>query len=61
MTIVGLDFDNTLVRYDNIFHALALEKGLIPRTLEKNKEIIRARLKEDNKEDEFTLMQGGIR
>ena len=29
MTLLGLDFDNTLVRYDNLFHKLALEKGLI--------------------------------
>ena len=30
MTLLGLDFDNTLVRYDKLFHKIALEKGLIP-------------------------------
>ena len=29
MTLLGLDFDNTLVRYDKLFHQLAVEKGLI--------------------------------
>ena len=29
MTLLGLDFDNTLVRYDKLFHKLAKEKGLI--------------------------------
>ena len=26
--IVGLDLDNTLVAYDDLFHALAVERGL---------------------------------
>ena len=29
MTLLGLDFDNTLVRYDKLFYKVALEKGLI--------------------------------
>ena len=29
MTLLGLDFDNTLVRYDKLFHQLAVEKGLL--------------------------------
>ena len=29
MTLLGLDFDNTLVEYDEAFHQLALEKKLI--------------------------------
>ena len=29
MIKIGLDFDNTLVRYDNLFHRLAVEKGFI--------------------------------
>src|SRR5947207_3905953 len=28
-TVVGIDFDNTLVSYDALFHAAALERGLI--------------------------------
>ena len=39
MTLLGLDFDNTLVCYDKLFHKLALEKGLIDKSIQhKNKE-----------------------
>ena len=60
MTLLGLDFDNTLVRYDNLFHKLALEKGLINDEVEKDKTIIRDHLREQGKNDEFTLLQGEV-
>jgi len=41
MTLLGLDFDNTLVRYDTLFHQLALEKGLIKDSLPVDKTAIR--------------------
>ena len=31
MRKLGLDFDNTLVEYDELFYTLAREKGLIER------------------------------
>ena len=37
MTLLGLDFDNTLVRYDELFHQVAIEKGLIKKELTANK------------------------
>ena len=58
MTLLGLDFDNTLVSYDELFHKLALEKGLIDRSLPAKKVIIRQHLIEKGKGDEFTLLQG---
>ena len=30
---IGVDFDNTLVCYDGVFHRAALERGLIPSDL----------------------------
>ena len=30
MITVGLDFDNNLISYDDLFHKVALEKKLIP-------------------------------
>jgi len=27
---IGVDFDNTVICYDKVFHAAAVEKGLIP-------------------------------
>jgi hypothetical protein len=36
--LTGIDFDNTIICYDRLFHQIALEGGLIPRDLpaEKN-------------------------
>ena len=34
---VGLDFDNTIVNYDNVFFKVALENNLIPRDIKKQK------------------------
>ena len=28
--VLGVDFDNTIVRYDDVFHRVAVERGLIP-------------------------------
>ena len=48
LTIVGLDLDNTLVTYDDLFHALALERGLIdaatPRLKRDIRDLIRGSL-----------------
>ena len=60
MTLLGLDFDNTLVRYDNLFHQLALEKGLISQSVPPNKTLIRNHLRLLGKEKEFTLLQGEV-
>jgi hypothetical protein len=38
---VGLDFDNTVVLYDRLFHRRALEEGLIPRGTAVNKRAVR--------------------
>ena len=29
--VLGVDFDNTIVRYDDVFHRVAAERGLIQR------------------------------
>ena len=31
MKTIGLDFDNTLVIYDELFYKLAIERDLIPK------------------------------
>ena len=60
MTLLGLDFDNTLVRYDNLFHQLALEKDLITDLIPANKIAIRNYLRDHKKEEDFTLLQGEV-
>ena len=60
MTLLGLDFDNTLVRYDRLFHQLALEKGLIEDSVAANKTAIRDYLRHQEQDELFTLLQGEV-
>ena len=57
---VGIDFDNTIVNYNNSFYELALEKNLIKPNTEKSKKAIRDILVKEGKESEFTLLQGEV-
>jgi hypothetical protein len=56
--LVGLDFDNTIVRYDRLFHQLAVERGLIPTTLPATKHSVREHLRASGREDAWTELQG---
>ena len=60
MTKLGLDFDNTLVCYDKLFHKLALEKGLIDESLPADKTAIRDYLRSQGQDEQFTLLQGEV-
>ena len=60
MTILGLDFDNTIVTYDKVFHKIALKKLLIEKTIPEDKIAIRNFLRESGREDEFTTLQGEV-
>ena len=57
---IGIDFDNTIVSYDALFHQVALEKQLISPSLPKSKLAVRDYLRENNKEDLWTLIQGEV-
>jgi hypothetical protein len=57
---IGLDFDNTIVSYDQLFHKVALEKSLIPPDVPINKVAVRDHLRNTNQEDAWTEMQGYV-
>src|SRR5689334_19654230 len=57
---IGLDFDNTIVSYDNLFHTVAREQSLIPPDLPPNKLLIRDYLRQIDQEDRWTEMQGTV-
>jgi len=57
---VGLDFDNTLIRYDELFHNLALEQGLIPDSVPPQKNKIRDHLRRKGIENKWTKLQGEV-
>lgn len=39
--VIGVDFDNTIASYDELMHAIALERGLIGVAVARNKKLIR--------------------
>ena len=55
---IGIDFDNTIACYDGVFHAAALERGLIPPHLGRDKNSVRDHLNGVGRNDDFTELQG---
>lgn len=57
MMLLGLDFDNTLVQYDNVFYQLATEKNLIDQSIAPTKTAIRNYLRQKGLDHQFTSLQ----
>ena len=57
---IGIDFDNTIVCYDALFHKVACERSLIPDNLAPNKLAVRNYLRAEGLEDRWTEMQGYV-
>ena len=55
---IGLDFDNTIVCYDELFHCLAAERSLVPAGITMSKSQVRDHLRKTGREDEWTRLQG---
>ena len=49
---IGIDLDNTIIRYDDLIYDIAVERGVIPKDMEKNKKKIRDHIR--------TLSEGDI-
>jgi len=58
--IIGVDFDNTIISYDAVFHKLAYESSLIPNAVHQNKTAVRDYLRKIGKEDAWTELQGEV-
>lgn len=58
--ILGVDFDNTLVCYDGLFHMAAVAKGLMPGNGPHDKDGVRNWLIERGREADFTRLQGEV-
>jgi hypothetical protein len=56
--LLGLDFDNTLIRYDRLFHKVALERSWIPEATAEEKNAVRDYLRAAGREDDWTVLQG---
>lgn len=55
---IGLDFDNTIVCYDELFYWLAAERSLVPPGIAMTKSQVRDHLRKAGREDEWTRLQG---
>lgn len=57
---LGVDFDNTIVCYDSLFHRICRERGLIPAEVPVSKSEVRNYLRRIDHEDAWTEMQGYV-
>lgn len=57
---LGLDFDNTLISYDQLFRQAALDLNLIPEATPPQKNAVRDYLRSIDQEDEWTKLQGAV-
>lgn len=56
--MIGVDFDNTIVCYDEVFHTVAVEEGLLPPGARMGKGAVRDRLRAAGRDDDWTALQG---
>jgi hypothetical protein len=57
---IGIDFDNTIVSYEGVFHAIAVEEGLVPADCGRGKDEVRNHLRGIGREDDWTALQGRV-
>lgn len=57
---IGVDFDNTVICYDGMFHRAAVDKGLIPESVGRAKNEVRDYLRAQDREQEWTELQGHV-
>lgn len=58
--MIGIDFDNTIVCYDDVFARVAVDLGLVPPGAATSKTAIRDHLRAAGQEDRWTELQGTI-
>lgn len=56
--MIGIDFDNTIACYDNVFHRIAVAEGMIPPSTGRSKGAVRDWLRAAGREDDWTALQG---
>jgi len=58
--IIGIDFDNTIVCYDAVFHEAAVARGLVSSATPATKTAVRDALRRAGREDAWTELQGWV-
>lgn len=57
---LGIDFDNTLVSYEGLFHRVGQALGILPDDIPLHKTEIRSWLVSQGREHDFTRLQGAV-
>jgi hypothetical protein len=57
---IGVDLDNTIIRYDALFHAAAVERNLIPPQVPQNKSAVKAEIIRHHGARRWTLLQAHV-
>lgn len=57
---IGLDFDNTIVSYDALFHTVGVARGLVPKETPVSKLAVRDHLRQVGQEPAWTELQGYV-
>ena len=58
--LFGVDFDNTIVCYADLFHRAAVDRQLVPESLPRSKTAVRDYLRREGRENEWTALQGHV-
>ena len=58
--LIGIDFDNTIVCYDQLFFDVAREQALIPADLQVSKDAVRNHLRATGREQSWIELQGAV-
>jgi hypothetical protein len=58
--LIGVDFDNTIVCYDELFRTVSGERGLVPTWFAPSKSAVRDYLRHAGQEDRWTELQGVV-
>jgi hypothetical protein len=58
--VIGVDFDNTIVCYDELFHRVAVEQGVVPSSVPATKGAVRRDLESRGQGDVWTELQGYV-
>jgi len=58
--LIGIDFDNTIVSYDELFYRQALEAGLIDAELSRTKSAVRAQVQSRHGDLAWQRLQGQV-
>lgn len=58
--IIGVDLDNTIIDYGDLFYQEAINRNLLDSSCPKDKQSVRNALRALGREDDFTIMQGEV-